>query len=337
MKNKICLISHESIYFNGNDFFCDNIDMKSIPEGLSVRNEIKLIGRSSKNKRGKIINISNIKIFKNLFSYLAEVFQSGLKKDYKYLVISLTPYTFLSILLLKILGKKVFLYLRSDGFKEYYIILGTLGKLIYGFMFKISSNLTSLISCRDHLLKSKKGIIVNPSQINQNWFQNLKEVTNDEIKLLYVGRMRKEKGIFSLIDLLQNKSDIKLQIINSENYKNNYINKNINIVELNNNKDEIIKYYDDCNIFILPSFTEAHPQVLDEALARLRPVVVFNEIEHVNRDREGVFVSNRSFTDLKNTCKFILENYQDIQYKMKKNILPTKKKFLNELESALNN
>ena len=121
MKNKICLISHESIYFNGNDFFCDNIDMKSIPEGLSVRNEIKLIGRSSKNKRGKIINISNIKIFKNLFSYLAEVFQSGLKKDYKYLVISLTPYTFLSIIGVLVSCVTSVIIARS-GFKVWVII-----------------------------------------------------------------------------------------------------------------------------------------------------------------------------------------------------------------------
>ena len=42
-----------------------------------------------------------------------------------------------------------------------------------------------------------------------------------------------------------------------------------------------MKFYDDHNIFILPSFTEAHPQVLDEALSRFRPVIVFSEISHV--------------------------------------------------------
>ena len=204
-------------------------------------------------------------------------------------------------------------------------------------MFKLSSNLTNLISCREHLLRNKKGIIVNPSQINKNWFQNLKETKQDEIKLLYVGRMRKEKGIFSLINLLKNKSNFKLQIVNSQDNENIQTNTNINIISIDNNKDEIIKYYDDCNIFILPSFTEAHPQVLDEALARLRPVVVFEEIEHVKRDREGVFVSNRSFSALQDTCTSILKNYKNIQEKMKKNILPTKEKFINELESALKN
>ena len=63
---------------------------------------------------------------------------------------------------------------------------------------------------------------------------------------------------------------------------------NISLISYKNIDDSIIKFYDECNIFILPSFTEAHPQVLDEALARrLRPVIVFKEISHVVRDRKG--------------------------------------------------
>ena len=43
----------------------------------------------------------------------------------------------------------------------------------------------------------------------------------------------------------------------------------------------LIKFYDDHNIFILPSFTEGHPMALLEALARSRPVIIFDEIKHV--------------------------------------------------------
>ena len=49
-----------------------------------------------------------------------------------------------------------------------------------------------------------------------------------------------------------------------------------------------MEIYDDHNVFILPSYTEGHPQVLDESLSRLRPVIIFPEISHVTRDREGV-------------------------------------------------
>ena len=73
-----------------------------------------------------------------------------------------TPYTFLSILILKLFRKKVFLYLRSDGFKEHEVILGKIGKLIYGLMFYIASNISSLIACREHLLKKNNGFFDNP-------------------------------------------------------------------------------------------------------------------------------------------------------------------------------
>ena len=49
----------------------------------------------------------------------------------------------------------------------------------------------------------------------------------------------------------------------------------------------LIKIYDNHNIFILPSFTEAHPKVIDESLARLRPVIIFEEIKHIIQNRKG--------------------------------------------------
>ena len=34
MQNKLFIISNEKISESSNNFFCDNLDMKSIPEGL---------------------------------------------------------------------------------------------------------------------------------------------------------------------------------------------------------------------------------------------------------------------------------------------------------------
>ena len=76
--------------------------------------------------------------------------------------------------------------------------------------------------------------------------------------------------------------------------------KNINLMSFENNNDAIIDIYDNHSIFILPSYTEAHPQVLDEALARCRPVIVFKEVDHVVRDRQGVFVCERNLKSLEN-------------------------------------
>ena len=336
MKKKLFLITNESIFVDHkNNFFCDNIDLKSIPENLNKFSEVNLIGRHSKIDRSKKIDINNIKIFKNIFTYLFYIYQSFKQNDASYLIISLSPYTFITSLLLKIFFKKHFIYLRSDGFEEYKAILGQLGSIIYYIIFKIGIINANLIACREHLLKKNNGTIVNPSQLKKKWFEKIKNINIKDLNFLYVGRLRVEKGIFSLIEIIEN-SNFNLTIVTSEKkakLKKNY--KNINLISFENYDDAIIQYYDQHSIFILPSYTEAHPQVLDEALARNRPVIVFKEISHVKRDREGVFVCERNLESLENTVNYISSNYENILTKIKKNKLPTQEKFINELLNIL--
>ena len=47
---KLFIISNEKIYENNNNFFCDNIDLKSTPEGLKKNFEVSLIAKKSKKK-----------------------------------------------------------------------------------------------------------------------------------------------------------------------------------------------------------------------------------------------------------------------------------------------
>ena len=107
------------------------------------------------------------------------------------------------------------------------------------------------------------------------------------------------------------------------------------MISFENYDDSIIKFYDESNIFILPSFTEGHPQVLDEALARHRPVIIFEEISHVLRDRKGIFISKRNINSLNETINHIKHNYENILEEIKKNNLPTKKSFMIELKKIL--
>lgn len=74
-----------------------------------------------------------------------------------------------------------------------------------------------------------------------------------------------------------------------------------------------------------------------EALSRLRPVVVFKEIEHVKQDREGIFVSDRNYNDLIKNINYILQNYNSIQENMKKNHLPTREQFIQNFKDVINN
>ena len=338
MKNNLIIITNESIYLDENNkFFCDNIDLKSIPEGLSNYANINLIARYSKKIRSKKINIKKISIFKNIFTYLISIFKSFEDKNSRYLIISLSPYTFLASLLLKFFSKQHFIYLRSDGYQEYRSILGVLGPFIYNFFYKIGTFKSKLIACRKHLLKNNDGKIVHPSQLSDKWFEDLKDINPNKIKLLYVGRVRIEKGIFSLINILRD-TNFSLTIITSEkNIELKEKFKNINLMSFDNYNDAIIEMYDKHSIFILPSYTEAHPQVLDEALARCRPVIVFKEIDHVVRDREGVFVCERDRKSLESQINYINNNYENILSKIKTNKLPTKKSFLDELKKIIFN
>ena len=84
----------------------------------------------------------------------------------------------------------------------------------------------------------------------------------------------------------------------------------MNVYEIENNKQKLIKFYDDHNIFILPSFTEGHPMSLLEALARKRPVIIFEEIKHVVGNKKGIFVSKRNSNSLIETINYIKKNYK---------------------------
>ena len=181
MKKKLFIFSNESIYLKNNKYYCDNLDLKSTPEGLNKKFEVNLFGRKSIRKRSHEIKIKKIKIFNNIFSYISSVIAASKNENSKFLIISISPYTFIISLFIRILGRKPIIYLRSDGFGEYKAIFGKIGSLIYLFMFIISAAVSNLISCRDYILRGKKGKIVNPSQLDSTW---LKKPKNRKIKNL---------------------------------------------------------------------------------------------------------------------------------------------------------
>ena len=98
---KLFIISNESIYNNEESFFCDNIELKSTPEGLNNKFEVNLIGRKSKKIRSHKINIKNIKVYSNIFSYILEVYKSLSEKKTKYLIVTISPFTFLACIIIK--------------------------------------------------------------------------------------------------------------------------------------------------------------------------------------------------------------------------------------------
>ena len=102
-------------------------------------------------------------------------------------------------------------------------------------------------------------------------------------------------------------------------------------------QQKLINFYDKCDVFILPSFTEGHPMVLLEALSRLRPVIIFKDIEHIIKGRKGIFVSERNDMSLVKTINFIMQNYKNIQKDIEQNKLPLEKDMFKQISEIVKN
>jgi len=339
MKKNLVIINNEKCIKKEGSFFCENIEISSITELLIKKFNIKLILRKSVVNPVYKINSGNVIANSNIFLFVKNTIKSAIRGNSIYLIISVTPYTFLSFLFLLLFKKKIFLYLRSDGKKEISVIFGKKFSIIY----KIAENLMvkycNLLVVNNLISKKKKFYLVNPSQIDQEWFEDTKDSERQQIKLLYVGRLKIEKGIYSLIDIFKkitfSEKEISLTLIGQGNRLEDK-NKKIKFLNPISIKKDLIKQYDTHDIFILPSYTEGHPQVLIESLVRQRPVIVFKEIEHVAKNYEGVFVIDRNSEALLNIIRFIDKNYNQILEKMKKNKYPTRENFMNQLDEILN-
>jgi glycosyltransferase involved in cell wall biosynthesis len=195
---------------------------------------------------------------------------------------------------------------------------------------------SEVISCHKRLYK-KKCHILYPSELNFSWKKKLKKncYRNNTIDILYVGRFKIEKGIYSLINIFSKlPKNIKLTLVgNGDNIK--ITDDRIRLINFVNSEKQLINIYDSANIFILPSFTEAHPKVIDESLSRMRPVIIFNDIKHVIQDRYGVFSINRSHEELIKIIKYLKNNNLFVFNQLRKNKLPQRKDFLKSLYKVI--
>ena len=327
---KIVLISNDKLYFGKKLVCADFNDTINIIESLSKKNYLYFVSRKNITRgifKTRIKNKSQIKISE--IKYLDT-------SDKKIFMISITPFSYLIFVILNFFQKKIkgFVILRSDGFKEYEVKYGFLGKKVYEFFFKSILKKLRPIVVSDNLsnINYYKYLRIYPSEISGVWNKKLKIPNLSKPKLLYLGRIKKEKGIFSLIKLIENLDiDYELNIVGDKKILDIKKSSRIKVFKETSNVEKIINFYDQNNIFILPSYTEGSPKVILESLSRLRPVIVFSEINHVKSELKGVFITNRNTKDLKKTIIYILKNYKKIQLKMKSNKITTKEKFQEDL------
>ena len=186
----LIIINNEKIFKENNNYYCDNVALKILPEGLSNHYYIHYLVRSSGKKKNQKINIENIKISSNIIKFIYFVIKTFKIQNPTYLLVSITPYTFFSFLILYLFKKKrIFVYLFSSGHEEYKYILGKWSVWIYDVMYKIMTSNSKVLVCHERLYDKNKSHLVHVSRLDDEWFQDHKEASLDKIRLLYIGRI----------------------------------------------------------------------------------------------------------------------------------------------------
>ena len=332
----LVILNNEKVFEKNGNFYCDNLDLKVLPEGLNEHHKVTYLVRKSKKEKLQKINIKNIKRGSNIFKFIYLVIKTFKIEKCDYLIVCITPYTFLAYLFLRLFKKKVFVYLFSSGHEEYKHILGNWSVWIYDLMYKTLTSKSEVIVCHERLHPKEKSHLVYISRLDDEWLSNFKNPILDKVRFLYVGRMSPEKGIFKFIKMFKEIDFPSTLSIVGNSEKNKNKEKNINYFGYVSESKLLISIYDEHNITVLPSFTEATPYVVDESLSRKRPVIIFEDIDYIVREKVGIFVSKRDISSFSKTTKYIMDNYQEIQKKMEKNDLPTKKSMIKQISDIIN-
>ena len=211
-------------------------------------------------------------------------------------------------------------------------------------MYSLVTSYSTVIALHERLYKKKDGYVIESSTLKKEWLQNFKKPNLDKIRLLNVARVNPEKGIFEFLEMFQ-KLKINAEISIVGKIKNSILqnkfksivgdNPNIFFREYISNRKLLIDAFDDHNILILPSYTEGQPYVVDESLARRRPVLIFEDIKHIIKGRKGIFVSQRNIESLTKTINFIIQNYNDIQKEIEQNKFPMEENMFKQISAII--
>ncbi len=163
----------------------------------------------------------------------------------------------------------------------------------------------------------KKSEVINNFIDKKNIIRKKKRYNNN---ILFVGRYERRKGFYDLLEISKIIKDVNFKFIGGN--KINTKQKNIkNYGKIDNHK--ILKYYDNSSIFILPSYTEAFPLTILEAMAR-GLVILVSDIpgmrEIVKEGRNGYLFPPGDIEKMKELILYLKNNPKEIERISKNNL-----------------
>lgn len=190
------------------------------------------------------------------------------------------------------------------------------------------------IEYRDELLR-KAHII--PNGIDAFWFANTpqqdKSIQHQPVKLIYAGRIDKNKNIQT--------TQKAMEILHAQGYETSLTvvgkiqdEKEFRVIQKDNftrclpamPKEELLKIYGEADIFVMPSYTESFGLVYAEAMSQGLPVVYSKGQGFDNQFDEGIVgyhVAAEDPEDVARGIKQVIDSFSEIQ----KNVIPSAKKF----------
>lgn len=167
---------------------------------------------------------------------------------------------------------------------------------------------------KEYFDKYKNKVKVIPNYVDTDLFKPMPELKNKENKtvLLFIGRLERQKNLENLILALENFDGVRLQVIGSGSLKNRLENlangKKVSIEFLGNKPyNELPKYINYSDIFVLPSLYEGNPKVLLEAMSCGKVVLGANTVGSTNiiTDKKSGFLSLPDAVSLRSKIKEI--------------------------------
>lgn len=179
--------------------------------------------------------------------------------------------------------------------------------------------------------------VVMPNGIDDFWFENINEVSKNEIKneikFISVGSINKRKNILTTIKAIKllrlEKLEVKLTIVGK--VENKIIYKKIRKLDFVEyiapvSKEKLLKIYRENDIFVMPSLTETFGLVYAEAMSQGLPIIYTQNQGFDGQFKNGEVgysVNCNRPVEIKEKIKKILEDYKS----MSNNCIVNVKKF----------
>ncbi|MDD5445957.1 MAG: glycosyltransferase [Candidatus Pacebacteria bacterium] len=206
---------------------------------------------------------------------------------------------------------------KKIGWPVEYLRLRILYSLFVPFstknIFLTSSQKEKICNFLPKKIKNSSKNVVIPNFLNENFISLKKRRLKKNLKFLFVGRLTREKGFKDLIKI-SNKTKILLSFA-GEGKPINQDNKNLSYLGILG-REEIKNTYDDNDILILPSYTEAFPMVILEAMAR-GLVILVSDIpgmrEIIKEKRNGYFFLPGDVEKIEKIVTYLRSNPKEVK------------------------